>query len=215
MKTPPITSPDDPRLTDKVKARFWARVQKAGPDECWMWTGTTNTRGYGVDYLGGGLSMLMHRMSLILNGQAAADAALCALHRCHVPACVNPKHLYWGTRAENAADKVAAGRALTRDDAAWLESVRKARPKGDRHWTHRLPGRLATGERHRAQTCPESIARGEQHANAKLTEVEVLEIRRLANAGAPQRRIAERFHVTQQTVSDIVRMRRWKYLAPR
>lgn len=29
-----------------------------------------------------------------------------AAHRCHVPACVNPRHLYWATRQQNEDDKL-------------------------------------------------------------------------------------------------------------
>lgn len=32
------------------------------------------------------------------------------LHRCDLPCCVNPDHLFLGSVAENAADKIAKGR---------------------------------------------------------------------------------------------------------
>lgn len=31
-------------------------------------------------------------------------------HLCHRPNCINPKHIYCGTQAENVADRVEAGR---------------------------------------------------------------------------------------------------------
>lgn len=35
---------------------------------------------------------------------------LCVLHRCDVPACVRPDHLFLGTQVENIADMFAKGR---------------------------------------------------------------------------------------------------------
>ncbi|WAJ27560.1 HNH endonuclease [Antarcticirhabdus aurantiaca] len=55
--------------------------------------------------------------------------------------------------------------------------------------------------------------RGERHLQAKLTEADVLEIRKAAaSGGQSQREISERYGVSQAAVSDIIRNRSWGWL---
>ena len=57
------------------------------------------------------------------------------------------------------------------------------------------------------------LNRGEKNGRSKLTETDVKEIIRLLPLNTyTQAEIAKRFHITQPTVSDILRKRRWKYL---
>lgn len=55
--------------------------------------------------------------------------------------------------------------------------------------------------------------RGERHPLAKLTQSQVIEIRRRYAAGSLQRLLAAQFEVSQRTISDIVRGYSWKWLA--
>jgi hypothetical protein len=81
---------------------------KAGPGECWLWQGYTAPNGYGwVNVYG--LAIAAHRLALIVSG-VEVPAELDACHRCDVRNCVNPAHLYAGTRAQNMADCIARGR---------------------------------------------------------------------------------------------------------
>jgi len=93
-------------LRSSVRSRFYAKVKKSSG--CWLWTAACNADGYGslrVD----GKSLGAHRVSWALHRGAIPDG-LCVLHECDTPACVRPKHLFLGTKLDNALDREAKGR---------------------------------------------------------------------------------------------------------
>lgn len=99
------------RKSPPLAQRFWAKVDKRGPDECWRWTAFCNPKGYGtigVNGRAGGKSLATH-IALEFDGRPRIGNAI-ALHSCDNPGCVNPKHLRWGTNAENVRDMVSRKR---------------------------------------------------------------------------------------------------------
>jgi len=104
-----------------AEQRFWRKVNKDGPvpshrpelGPCWVWTGCTDTRGYGKISVGGGKTTIpAHRFSFELaNGPIASG--LIVLHACDRPRCQRPSHLSLGTDADNLRDMRTKGRSNT------------------------------------------------------------------------------------------------------
>jgi DNA-binding XRE family transcriptional regulator len=80
-----------------------------GPAACWLWTAAIGSEfGYGAFKMPE-RTMPAHRVSWQLFCGPIA-VGLQVLHRCDVPACVNPEHLYLGTQKDNIRDAILRGR---------------------------------------------------------------------------------------------------------
>jgi len=99
-----------------TEERFWEKVEKRGPDDCWEWQATKYRNGYGNIWVPAeGRKLLAHRYSYALaNGPIPDGFVVC--HTCDNRSCVNPGHLWMGTQGDNLRDMVAKGR----QKKAWM-----------------------------------------------------------------------------------------------
>lgn len=80
----------------------------SGPDDCWNWTASLGTTGYG-QFHWNGRPAKSHRVAWELaNGPIPDD--LCVLHSCDNRRCVNVRHLWLGTKKDNTHDMLSKGR---------------------------------------------------------------------------------------------------------
>ena len=79
---------------------------------CWIWIGNLNNKGYGKFQLGRtGYSMVYaHRFSYETHHCKEIPKHMDLCHTCDITLCVNPDHLWIGTRQQNMADCLKKGR---------------------------------------------------------------------------------------------------------
>lgn len=83
--------------------RFWSKVERRTARECWPWIASRFHFGHGQVGIGG-KHTTAHRIAWELTNGAIPDG-LCVLHSCDNPPCCNPRHLFLGTRGDNAQDR--------------------------------------------------------------------------------------------------------------
>jgi hypothetical protein len=100
----PLLSRPSPIQPRPIAERFWEKVDRTG--DCWLWTGSGDR--YGHVRLNGKI-VQAHRVAWELTNGPIPEGLQC-LHTCDRPLCVNPEHLWLGTRSDNMLDMVAKGR---------------------------------------------------------------------------------------------------------
>ena len=151
-------------------------------DGCWIWSGAKvpgsrpgSDRGA---FCFNGKNMLAHRASYEMYiGPIPTGLFVC--HRCDVPSCVNPAHLFVGTHMDNMMDMVAKGRAFAQRDR---DGASRAGTKGGlrNNWSQ-----------------------GENNARAKITREDAVAIREKLKSGVSKYRLARIYAISERTIGRI------------
>ena len=97
---------------EPVLPRFLNMVEVIPFHECWEWVGKKHPSGYGRMKIEA-RERSSHRVSFeLFNGRISEGMHIC--HHCDNPGCVNPKHLFEGTRDDNMEDMRVKGRSGTK-----------------------------------------------------------------------------------------------------
>jgi len=99
-----------PRSFGSLESKLEANSMPEPNSGCQLWLGRVDQDGYGRVSVPTGRQMATHRASYLL-AHGPIPAALNVCHKCDVPACINPAHLFLGTARDNVDDMVRKGRA--------------------------------------------------------------------------------------------------------
>lgn len=219
---------------DYLEFLFWERVGKKNKNDCWLWKGSVDDKGYGrinVTFCSGKRFLILaHRLSYRLFRGKVRGLFVC--HHCDNPACVNPHHLFLGTHQDNMGDKVRKGRQIRGEDnvhakLTGADVMRVRELAATRRYTDRQLAKMfgvsdvnihdiIVGKTWRYLPVfgiKRFRKEGESNPNAKLTKDKVREIRELHDTGRYSMvGLARIFGVSDFAIRSVILCKTWKHV---
>lgn len=117
-----------------LRRAFFDKVEKT--KNCWLWTGSKFSTGYGYLTVGLGSrdnkrNLMATGISLDIHGRGPVGKGQVILHSCDNPICVNPDHLKVGTHVLNMKDMRSKGRQASGERCA-RSKLKESEAKGIR-----------------------------------------------------------------------------------
>jgi hypothetical protein len=103
-----LKSPNDTQIIDKLKNRLLKYSDQIG--NCRIWNSKPRTTDYGHGYLNIRNKQIMVHRAAWIAWKGPIPEGMNVLHKCDVPGCINPDHLFLGTQRENIHDMISKKR---------------------------------------------------------------------------------------------------------
>lgn len=179
--------------TPSAIARFNRKVERS-EQGCWLWVGALRPNGYGNFFLGNKTTCAHRAAWTLANGQI--PDGLQVLHRCDVPNCVNPSHLFLGTQKDNMQDMIAKGRQGSHARHG------EANPMYGKRHSEKTRAMISAVHR--------GIHAREKHPRATITEKTAQEVKRLRAEGNTCKSIALMLSISFHVVRNIAGGKSWR-----
>ena len=96
-----------------LRERLLEKMEPVPESGCWLWMSSMLSPRYEYGYIvvGHDTKLLAHRAAwMVFRGPIPKGQQV--LHKCDVPSCINPDHLFLGTQRDNLTDMTAKGRRV-------------------------------------------------------------------------------------------------------